>query len=74
MKYIYLVIDSNENGKRYAFAKKLSAEINLINVKEIPFAEVVRYCPTWKEAKETAERWNAVHKANGCYYFDEPSF
>lgn len=74
MKYLYLVISTNENGKKYALAWKFHTGENLLNLKNIPHAEIVHACPTWKQAKETAERWNAVYKANGCYLFDDPKF
>jgi hypothetical protein len=74
MKYLYLVISTNENGKKHAFAHKIHIDVNLIGIHEIPHAEIIQAFPTMKQAKETAERWNAVYKANGCYLFDDPKF
>lgn len=74
MKHLYLVISTNENGKKYAFAFKLPASNNLLNLYKIPHAEIIHAVGTWKQAKETAERWNATYKANGEYYFDTPKF
>lgn len=74
MKYLYLVISTNENGKKHAFAWKCDTHENLLNLKDIPRAEIVRACPAWKQARETAERWNAVYIANGCFLFDTPAF
>ena len=74
MKYIYLTISTNENGQKYAFAIRLSITTNLINLHNIPYADVVQIMPTWKAAKETAERWNAVYKANGEFVTADPNF
>ena len=72
--YLYLVIQIDENGKKYVFARKLPANINLLDLHHIPRAEVIRAAPTWKAARETAQRWNAVHKANGVHLYDDPAF
>lgn len=74
MKYIYLTISTTENGKKYAFAFKFPITTNLINLHNIPYADVVQIMPTWKAAKETAERWNAVYKANGEFVTADPNF
>ena len=47
-KYLYVVIQIDENGKKYAFARKLPADINLLDLPHIPRAEIVRAAPTWK--------------------------
>lgn len=73
-KYLYLIIQIDENGKKYAFARKLPADVNLLDLPHIPRAEIVRAAPTWKNARETATRWNAVHKANGVHLYDDPAF
>ena len=72
--YLYLVIQIDENGMKYAFAHKFPATTNLLQLDHIPRAEIIRAAPTWKAARETAQRWNAVHKANGVHLYDNPSF
>ena len=74
MKYLYVAISTDENGKKHAFAFKFNIAVNLLDMHNIPHAEVIQAFPTMKQAKETAERWNAAYKANGCYLFDDPKF
>lgn len=74
MKNLYLVISIQEDGKRYAYAHKQPYCYNLLNLSEIKGVEILQPCESWKKAKETAERWNAVYKANDNYLFDCPRF
>lgn len=73
-KYLYLTIQIDENGKKYAYAQKHPVHTNLLTLGTIPRAEIIRAAPTWKDARETAQRWNAVHKANGVHLYDDPTF
>lgn len=73
-KNLYIVISIQENGKRYAYAHKQPYCYNLLNLSEIKGVEILQPCESWKKAKETAERWNAVYKANDNYLFDCPRF
>ena len=72
-QYLYLVISTDANGKKAAYAHKLPVSDNLFKLKSIPHADIIITCPTWKQARETAERWNAIYKANGTYSFGDPA-
>lgn len=74
MKNLYLVIAIQEKGRRYAYAHKQSYNNNLLCLADIKGVEFVAPCETFKQAKATAESWNAAYKVNNQYLFDCPKF
>ena len=71
MKYFYIVVQVEENGKYYAYAIKVSESDNLLSklkIKNIVTANIFR---TKKRAEEIVEAWNQMYKENGNYMFDE---
>ena len=71
MKYFYIVVQVEENGKYYAYAVKVSESDNLLSklkIKNIVTANIFR---TKKKAEEIVEAWNQMYKENGNYMFDE---
>ena len=71
MKYFYIAIQVEENGKYYAYAIKVSENDNLLSKLKIKNIVTANICSTKKRAKELVEFWNANHKSNGKYLFDE---
>ena len=72
MKYLYIAVQVEENGKYYAYAIKVSESDNLLSklkIKNIVTANIFR---TKKRAVEVVESWNRMYKENGNYMFDEP--
>ena len=73
MKNIYIAIQTEENGKYYAFADAIRMGENLkAHIERHKNANIFHLCESRKQAEETAARWNATYKANGTYLFDEP--
>ena len=74
-KYHYLVAQTSENGKNYAFVIKLSESDNILSklaqYKNIVFANM---CGTRKEAAKIVTEWNDLYKANNTFLFDCPIF
>lgn len=75
-KYYYYAIDEvDENGNRYAHARKLGEGTNLVKFcKDYPNIDIMKLCRTKKEAFEIVKAWNEVYKANGCYMFANAPF
>ena len=73
-KNLYIVVSVKEDGKRYAYAHKQGYNNNLLNLSKIKGVEILQPCESWKKAKETAERRNAIYKAINNYLFDCPRF
>jgi len=74
MKSTYIAVEIKENGKYYAYAVKVSTSDNLIsklNIKGVQFANL---CGTKKSAEHIVNDWNAGHKANNRYLFDNQNF
>ena len=74
MKYFYIAVTIEENGKYYAYIVKISPSDNVLSKLKIKGVIYANICPTKKQAIETVELWNACYKANGTYLFDNPSF
>jgi hypothetical protein len=72
MKKIYIVIQTDENGKFYAFADAIRTGQNLKPfIERYKNANIFHLCENRKQAEEIALRWNAVYKANNTYLFDD---
>ena len=71
MKKIYIVIQIEENNKYYAFAETIRTGENLKPFIERYNAKIFHLCENRKEAEAIATQWNAAHKANNQYLFDE---
>lgn len=74
MKYFYLAISVEENGKYCAYLAKISSLDNVLSklrTRGIGWANIF---PTKKQAAATVEAWNATYKASGTYLFDNPIF
>lgn len=74
MKNFYFAVTVKENNKYYAYVIKVSENDNLLSKLKTPNIKAANIFPTKKRAYEVAEHWNACFKANGTYYFDEPTF
>lgn len=73
MKYTYIAVQIEENGKYYAYAVKASEDDNLLAKLHIKGIAAANLCATKKQAAELVSFWNAAHKANGRYLFAEVS-
>lgn len=74
-KNLFIVVSVSENGKMYAWAFKVAACQNLVDVlASIKNLVTANVCDTMKAAKETASAWNEAYKRNGSYLFDVPKF
>ena len=74
-KYVWYVITSCIDGKRYAHAFRLRMNQNIASfVKDYKGIESMNACETKKIAVTTAEAWNKSFKANGTYMFDNETF
>jgi hypothetical protein len=71
MKKIYIVIQTEENGKFYAFADAIRTGQNLKPFIDRHKADIFHLCESRKQAEEIATRWNATYKANNQYLFNE---
>ena len=76
MKYFYIAIQINDNGKLYAFTMRTSEISNLwAQLSGIRNIYVASVCPTKKDAKYLVNYWNDAFRQNGTYLFsDEPLF
>ena len=66
----YYVINTEENGKYYAYAWKVEEMGELISEFE-PHKNAKQIMPvkTFKRAKEIADTWNKAYKENGTSMF-----
>lgn len=75
MKYFYIAVQVEENGKWYAYAVKVSTLENLCyRLERIRNVKAANICPTKKYAAELVDFWNNSFLQNGSYMFDEPQF
>jgi hypothetical protein len=71
MNNFYLVINVEENFKKYAYVMRVTDSDNLLHRLKIENANIASICKTKKRACEIVERWNAIYKANNEYLFDD---
>lgn len=71
MKYTWLALQIEENGKFYAYAIRVSTSDNLLSKLSRKSLVTANICTSKKEAAATVDAWNAAHKANGKYMFSE---
>lgn len=71
MKYTWLALQIEENGKFYAYASRVSTADNLVSKLSRKSLVTANICTSKKEAAETVNAWNTAHKANGKYMFSE---
>ena len=70
MKYFYLAISINENGKKYAYIRRISHQDNIANMFKNTPVEIATIRPTKKDAIRVVNHWNAVYIANNCHLFE----
>ena len=71
MKYTWLALQIEENGKFYAYASRVSTADNLVSKLRRKSLVTANICTSKKEAAATVNAWNTAHKANGKYMFSE---
>ena len=71
MKYTWLALQIEENGKFYAYASRVSTADNLVSKLSRESLVTANICTSKKEAAATVNACNTAHKANGKYMFSE---
>ena len=71
MKYTWLALQIEENGKFYAYASRVSTADNLVSKLSRKSLVTANICTSKKEAAAMVDSWNAAHKENGKYMFSE---
>lgn len=71
MKNYYIAVQIKENDKLYAYVVKVLESDNLISKLDIRDVITANICRSKKEAESIVNHWNACHKVNGKYLFDE---
>lgn len=74
MKYTWLALQIEENGKFYAYAMRVSTADNLLSKLSRKSLVTANICTSKKEAGSLVTAWNEAHKENGRYMFDNPAF
>ena len=74
MKYTWLALQIEENGKFYAYAMRVSTADNLVSKLSHESLVTANICTSKKEAAAMVDAWNAAYKKNGRYMFDNPAF
>jgi hypothetical protein len=70
MKNFYYAVNTEDNGKIYAFVIKASINENLKTLfSGYKNLISINACETKKRAEELANFWNECYKANGTYMF-----
>lgn len=71
MKYTWLALQIEENGKFYAYASRVSTADNLVSKLSRKSLVTANICTSKKDATALVNAWNTAHKANGKYMFSE---
>jgi len=75
MKYFYIAIQVERNGKMYAQMLKIHSNHNLwYDLSRIPGICAANIMPTRKDAVATVDAWNKTFKYSGIYLFDKVPF
>ena len=70
-KSSYIAVQVTENGKKYAYAVKVSESDNLLSKLAIKGITAANLCGSRKESEEVVSTWNECFKSNGSYMFGE---
>lgn len=71
MKNFFIAVQIEENDKLYAYVVRVSKSDNLLSKLTIKNIITANICQSKKEAESLVKYWNAIHKANNRYMFDE---
>lgn len=72
MKKVYIAVQICENGKYYAYCFAANETTNILSkLAAIPHAVTANIFTTKKAAAAVISAWNAEHKMNNRYIFDE---
>lgn len=74
MKYTYISVTVEENGKYYAYTVKVSESDNVLSKLKIKGIIHANIYGTKKKCEEVVDHWNECYKQNGTYMFDTPKF
>ena len=74
MRYFWLAVQIQENGKFYACIMRVGESDNLVSKLSLKGFTTANICKSKKQAAEIVTFWNEAHKANGRYMFDTPQF
>lgn len=71
-KNVYLALVVEENGKFYAYARKVPGNNDLFSeLQRVNGLHSANVCRSLKAAKELVQFWNACYNANGSFMFAE---
>lgn len=68
MKRFYMAVQTEENGKYYAYVLIVTNMDNLVSKLKISGIVSANILATKKHACEVVKAWNEAYKANGTYY------
>lgn len=74
MKYIYIVITIEEEGRYHSYGIKVETNTNLLSKLNIKNMINAHLCESRGQCFLLATSWNKSYKENGTYLFDKPSF
>lgn len=72
MKYYYIAVTIEENGKYYNYVIKVNAQENLLSKLKIKGIVTATITPTKQKAESLVNLWNIIAKSNNQYLFNEP--
>lgn len=73
-KAAFIAVTIEENRKYYSYVVRVTDATNIIDALEIKGVVYGNLFFTKKDAVATVNYWNRMHKQNGKYLFDNPSF
>ena len=73
MKNHFFAATIQKNGKYYSFVMKIGENENAAAKLKHPDIIIAQLCSSKKAAAYVVNHWNACHKTNGQYLFDDPA-
>lgn len=74
MKKFYFAVTIEENKKYYSFVMTIRENENTAERLKHPNIIIAQLCSTKKAAASVVNHWNACHKANNEFLFDDTIF
>lgn len=71
MKYFYIAVTIQENGKYYSYVVKANNQENLLSKLKIKNIVTATVAATKQQADALVNCWNLIAKRNNEYLFDE---
>lgn len=71
MKYFYIAVTVQENGKYYSYVVKANNQENLLSKLKIKNIVTATIAANKQHADNLVNCWNLIAKKNNEYFFDE---